>query len=189
VVFTTKSLDDASTFLHADDQEIDQERFAELTRLLSRALRALGDAGRPADASRLAAAGWSALRDSWPVEAERLTGLLHYLARLPSAHADTQPDALTKENVMPGEDQQLDVRPETPARRHELIFDTYAKLDVGDNFVLVNDHDPKPLYYQFAAEHSGEFTWDALEAGPQVWRVRIGRTSAANPEPGKNANS
>jgi uncharacterized protein (DUF2249 family) len=50
-------------------------------------------------------------------------------------------------------DQQLDVRAEPPARRHELIFDTYEQLEPGAGFVLVNDHDPKPLYYQFAAEH------------------------------------
>jgi len=41
--------------------------------------------------------------------------------------------------------------------------------------VLVNDHDPKPLYYQLAAEHPDRFSWDYLEAGPEAWRVRIGR--------------
>jgi uncharacterized protein (DUF2249 family) len=74
------------------------------------------------------------------------------------------------------EDIELDVRAEIPARRHELIFETYHGLAVGDAFVLVNDHDPKPLYYQFAAEQTGKFTWDALEEGPERWRVRIGRT-------------
>jgi uncharacterized protein (DUF2249 family) len=39
--------------------------------------------------------------------------------------------------------------------------------------VLVNDHDPKPLRYQFEARHVG--TSDYLESGPKVWRVRIGR--------------
>ena len=39
----------------------------------------------------------------------------------------------------------------------------------------VNDHDPKPLYYQFQAEHAGAFQWDYLEKGSDVWRVRIGR--------------
>lgn len=76
---------------------------------------------------------------------------------------------------MPASDQQLDVRTEAPARRHELIFETYDQLAAGAGFVLVNDHDPKPLYYQFAAEHPGEFAWDYLEEGPDVWRVRIGR--------------
>lgn len=71
---------------------------------------------------------------------------------------------------------ELDVRAEPPARRHQLIFQTWHDLTSGSAFVLVNDHDPKPLSYQFAAEHPGEYTWDYLEEGPQVWRVRIGRT-------------
>ncbi|HEX2883904.1 MAG TPA: DUF2249 domain-containing protein [Candidatus Limnocylindria bacterium] len=71
--------------------------------------------------------------------------------------------------------QVLDVRAEPPIRRHTLIFDTYEALDPGAAFELVNDHDPKPLYYQFAAEKAGEFSWDYLEQGPEVWRVRIGR--------------
>ena len=76
---------------------------------------------------------------------------------------------------MPTTDPRLDVRAEPPARRHELIFDTYEHLEPGAGFVLVNDHDPKPLYYQFAAELAGQFSWEYLEQGPQVWRVRIGR--------------
>ena len=75
-------------------------------------------------------------------------------------------------------DRELDVRNEVPARRHELIFQTYGALAPSEAFVLVNDHDPKPLYYQFAAEQEGRFTWDALEEGPERWRVRIGRTDA-----------
>jgi uncharacterized protein (DUF2249 family) len=75
-------------------------------------------------------------------------------------------------------DQQLDVRNEVPMRRHELILGTYGQLQDGQGFVLVNDHDPKPLYYQFAAEYPDRFTWDYLESGPEVWRVRIGKPGA-----------
>lgn len=71
----------------------------------------------------------------------------------------------------------LDVRSEAPTRRHELIFDTFAALAPDDAFELVNDHDPKPLYYQLEAEQTGRFSWEYLEQGPQVWRVRIGRTA------------
>ena len=74
---------------------------------------------------------------------------------------------------------QLDVRNEVPKRRHELIFETYFGLQPGETFELVNDHDPKPLYYQFDAEHHGEFSWEPVESGPDTWRVRIGRTQAA----------
>ncbi len=69
----------------------------------------------------------------------------------------------------------LDVRNIVPRERHRRIFDTFETLKPGEVFVLINDHDPKPLYYQFQAEHTGKFTWDYLEQGPEVWRVRIGR--------------
>ena len=71
----------------------------------------------------------------------------------------------------------LDVRQEPPARRHDLIFEAFHWLEPGSSFVLVNDHDPKPLWYQFEAEYTGKFSWDYVESGPEVWRVRIGRPS------------
>lgn len=76
--------------------------------------------------------------------------------------------------------QKLDVRKLAPAQRHVTIFQTFDALGPGEVFELVNDHDPKPLYYQFAAEHAGEFTWDYAERGPQVWRVKIGKEFAKN---------
>jgi len=73
----------------------------------------------------------------------------------------------------------LDIRPLPPPRRHPLIFERFEGLAPGESFVLVNDHDPKPLHYQFAAERSGQFTWEYLEQGPEAWRVRIGRQDGA----------
>jgi len=78
---------------------------------------------------------------------------------------------------MAEKDMVLDVREEIPRTRHALIFDTFGTLEVGTAFVLVNDHDPKPLFYQLDAENKGEFTWDYLEEGPEVWRVRIGKVA------------
>jgi uncharacterized protein (DUF2249 family) len=75
-------------------------------------------------------------------------------------------------------DYPLDVRAEPPARRHSMIFENYTALVPGQGFILINDHDPKPLFYQFDAEHKGDFTWEYLEEGPEVWRVRIGRPAA-----------
>jgi uncharacterized protein (DUF2249 family) len=69
----------------------------------------------------------------------------------------------------------IDVRTIVPRERHPLIFDTFHKLAAGDAFLLVNDHDPKPLYYQFKAELGEVFEWDYLEQGPEVWKVRIAR--------------
>lgn len=74
------------------------------------------------------------------------------------------------------ENDTLDIRPISPAQRHPLIFERFEALAPGESFILVNDHDPKPLFYQFQAERTGQFTWDYLEEGPQVWRVRLGRS-------------
>ena len=68
---------------------------------------------------------------------------------------------------------QLDVRPLAPRERHPLIFSSFSKLEEGQALVLVNDHDPRPLYYTFQAELPGKFSWDYLEQGPDLWRVAI----------------
>jgi len=64
------------------------------------------------------------------------------------------------------------------ARLAALTDSAYQDLAPDTGFVLVNDHDPEPLRYQFEAEHAGQFTWLYLESGPEVWRVRIGRVGA-----------
>jgi len=70
---------------------------------------------------------------------------------------------------------ELDVRLLAPRERHPLIFSTFGALAVGGAMELINDHDPKPLYYQFQAELPGAFAWDYLEEGPDTWRVSITR--------------
>jgi len=67
----------------------------------------------------------------------------------------------------------LDVRPIPPYQKHPTIFQTFANLTPGVAMILVNDHDPRPLYYQFAAEMAGQFHWQYLEQGPELWRVEI----------------
>ena len=46
----------------------------------------------------------------------------------------------------------IDVRNIVPRDRHPLIFQTFDALADGEGFELVNDHDPKPLRYQFMHE-------------------------------------
>ena len=75
----------------------------------------------------------------------------------------------------------IDVRPMPPRERHPKIFGTWSELAPGQAILLLNDHDPVPLYYQFAAEHTGEFRWEYLEQGPDVYRVRITKGDFAEP--------
>jgi len=75
--------------------------------------------------------------------------------------------------------EELDVRDLPPAKRHEQIFEAYAGLDTGAGFILVNDHDPKPLYHQFEAEAGPEFRWTYRQRDPGEFRVLIGKAEPA----------
>ncbi len=76
----------------------------------------------------------------------------------------------------------VDVRTLPIPQKHPTIFQSFEDLAVGEVMLLVNDHDPKPLYYQFAAERTGQFEWRYLESGPEVWKVEIRRTTPAGPD-------
>ena len=69
---------------------------------------------------------------------------------------------------------ELDLRPLPPPQRHKQIFEMWGALPSGGILRIINDHDPKPIYYQFEAEHKGDFTWDYDQQGPEDWIVRIG---------------
>jgi uncharacterized protein (DUF2249 family) len=73
----------------------------------------------------------------------------------------------------------LDVRSLPPKDKHPTIFETFDDLAPGAHFIIINDHDPKPLYYQFEAERPGELEWEYLEEGPEVWRVKLIKSTDA----------
>lgn len=76
------------------------------------------------------------------------------------------------------DDTYFDVR-EIPCRvKHGQIFQRWLDLPVGSHFVLVNDHDPVPLYYQFAAQFPGAFNWEYVLRGPDEFQVRITKLAA-----------
>ncbi len=62
-----------------------------------------------------------------------------------------------------------------PHLKHKVIFQTFGNLTPGEAMLLVNDHDPVPLRFQFESMHSGEYTWEYIEQGPVSFQVRIGK--------------
>lgn len=62
-----------------------------------------------------------------------------------------------------------------PHMKHRVIFETFDALTSGQAMLLINDHDPAPLRYQFELERPGIFEWEYIERGPAVFRIRIGR--------------
>lgn len=69
----------------------------------------------------------------------------------------------------------LDVRELPRARRHATIFALLERLGPGESLVIVNDHDPQPLYYQLQALYPQAYSWTYREKGPEVWKVAIRR--------------
>ena len=75
----------------------------------------------------------------------------------------------------------LDVTVLEPVLRHSRIFEKYDGLTPGQSFIILNDHDPKPLYYQMVTEKGQTFLWDYLENGPEIWKVKITRKECCKP--------
>jgi uncharacterized protein (DUF2249 family) len=160
------------------------------TRLLVRALRLLHESlARRADELLAAETAEQAARAAHTLGGElavcldiEQTVLLPALAELPGADLPTL--AADLHNVLDGGDLDapdvIDVRPIPHGQRHPSIFGRYAQLAPGESFVLVNNHDPKPLRREFTATHPDQFTWEYLESGPDQWRIRIGRIEVAS---------
>jgi len=72
----------------------------------------------------------------------------------------------------------LDVTALEPRMKHPKIFEIYDDLNPGEAFIINNDHDPKPLYYQLIAERGRTFSWEYLENGPETWLVKITKNHA-----------
>ncbi len=68
---------------------------------------------------------------------------------------------------------ELNVTQLPPKLKHPTIFERFDMLQPGEAFRILNDHDPKPLYYQLIAERGNIFSWTYLEKGPVWWKVQI----------------
>jgi uncharacterized protein (DUF2249 family) len=63
-----------------------------------------------------------------------------------------------------------------PHLKHKVIFETFEKLNPNESMLLVNDHDPVPLKFQFESTFPGRFTWDYIERGPSTFQIKIGKS-------------
>lgn len=60
-----------------------------------------------------------------------------------------------------------------PQQKHALIFNIFENSKSGESFIIHNDHDPKPVYYQLQSTHGDTFSWDYLQEGPDSWDIRV----------------
>lgn len=60
-----------------------------------------------------------------------------------------------------------------PHLKHKTIFQTFEELNPQQSMLLINDHDPVPLRFQFEWMHEGEYGWEYIEQGPTTFQVKI----------------
>ncbi|SDH49396.1 iron-sulfur cluster repair di-iron protein [Chitinophaga filiformis] len=72
----------------------------------------------------------------------------------------------------------LDVPTLAPAVKHQTIIEAFDALLPGEEFIIHNDHDPKPLYYELISKKGNIVTFDYLENGPSLWRVLVKKRDA-----------
>jgi len=80
---------------------------------------------------------------------------------------------------MQQQEQLLDVRSLIPIKRHEKLLKLFKELPVDESFIFINDHDPKPLYYEFRSIYGNVVGWEYLQRGGKEWKVKVTRTEAS----------
>ena len=103
-------------------------------------------------------------KHSWEFKKEELGEFVVHITKNEDAYTEEADITIVKS---------FDVRPFPPAERHDMVFDSFDELEPGQAFVFINDHDPKPLYYQIEAESGVPFKWDYLQDGPEEWKVKV----------------
>ncbi|MBL7762669.1 MAG: iron-sulfur cluster repair di-iron protein [Chitinophagaceae bacterium] len=76
----------------------------------------------------------------------------------------------------------LDVTRIEPRLKHPTIFKHFDELEPGESFIIENDHDPKPLYYELIGERGNIFTWEYIEKGPEWFVVKIAKRKISDSE-------
>ena len=62
------------------------------------------------------------------------------------------------------------------------IFAALEALRPRQSFMIVSDHEPRPLQYHLQSRFPGLFNWALVEQGPEEWRVVITREAEGDCE-------
>jgi uncharacterized protein (DUF2249 family) len=73
----------------------------------------------------------------------------------------------------------LDIRDLPPSQRHTTIHEAFDELDPGEELVIVNDHDPQPLFYEFRAERDAfdDEGYEVEQRGPEEFVATLPKRS------------
>jgi len=71
------------------------------------------------------------------------------------------------------DDSHLDVRQVDCTDKRGLIFERWLSLAPGQHFVLVNHHDPIPMYHMLSGQFPGQLNWEYEARTPEYVAIRI----------------
>jgi uncharacterized protein (DUF2249 family) len=69
----------------------------------------------------------------------------------------------------------IDLRTFPSEELYPLTVSAFDALQIGESFLIVSDHDPRPLYYQVSHEREGQFSWAYVICGPSIWQIMIAK--------------
>jgi uncharacterized protein (DUF2249 family)/mannose-6-phosphate isomerase-like protein (cupin superfamily) len=100
------------------------------------------------------------------------------------AHDDSALLVIAAGNTRTPAGKVLDLRAVPRPERHSLVFATFDGLASGEDFLLINDHDPVPLRRQMEVMRSGQMAWEYIERVPDDFRIRVRRIASADGKDG-----
>lgn len=62
--------------------------------------------------------------------------------------------------------------------RHSAIFQSFENLKVGESFIIRNDHDPFPVFFQLKNMNGDIVGWEYQQKGPEFWDVKVTKQEA-----------
>jgi len=70
---------------------------------------------------------------------------------------------------------ELDLRDVAPPKRHPTIMKAFEEMESGGVLTLVNDHEPRPLYYEMKEEVESFDAegYEVKQEGPQKFVAQI----------------
>jgi uncharacterized protein (DUF2249 family) len=136
--------------------------------------------------SRLASATWlvAATEQAEALAAAFASHLAEETALLPDLLAETdidpaqfvvRMDNLARKSWLTAA---LDVRGLEPGLCQRMVLERFEGLRPSSSFALVGDTPLAPVRHRLKARHGDAATWEPTEAGPPIWRARVGRRPA-----------
>ncbi len=74
----------------------------------------------------------------------------------------------------------IDVRRIAAIEQGTAFLAAFRALALDGTLEIVDDHDPKALYFRLRAEAPGSFAWVYAQSGPDLWRVSVRKLARAH---------